>query len=160
MTIAPIVRTVSVKAPPAKAFDLFTRRMADWWPKRGTIGKLVHVDLVIEPFAGGAWFERDAEGTETKWGHVLAWEPPSRLLLAWQIDTAWRYNPDLVTEVELAFDPAEDGGTRVTLTHRDLERFGADAAQHIERLGSGWPVRLAGFATFAAEQVDTGEHVV
>ena len=149
MSIAPIVRTVQVKAAPAQAFDLFATRMEHWWPKGGTIGNAPHVAIVVEPRAGGRWFERDADGNETHWGKVLAWEPPSRLLLGWQITCQWGYDPDFPTEVELTFAPVVGGGTLVTLEHRNLERFGADAARHAERLGGGWPTRLAEFARYA-----------
>ena len=54
-----------------------------------------------------------------------------------------------MTEVELTFAPAEGGGTLVTLEHRNLERFGTDAASFAEKLGSGWPMRLAEFAAYA-----------
>ena len=64
MTIAPIVRSVQVKAAPARAFDLFTSHIEHWWPKGRTIGKAPHVALVLEPWAGGQWFERDANGNE------------------------------------------------------------------------------------------------
>ncbi len=101
MSIAPIVRTVVVKAKPARAFDLFANHMEQWWPKGRTIGKSPHVAIVVEPHAGGQWFERDAQGVETHRGKVLAWEPPSRLLLGWQINTQWVYDPSFVTEVEL-----------------------------------------------------------
>jgi uncharacterized protein YndB with AHSA1/START domain len=148
MSIAPIVCTVEVKAAPARAFELFASQMERWWPKGRTIGKAPHVAIVIEPQAGGKWFERDADGNETHWGKVLAWEPPSRLLLGWQINTAWVHDPDLLTEVELTFAPAEGGGTHVTLEHRHLERFGGDAARHAERLGGGWPTKLAEFAEY------------
>jgi uncharacterized protein YndB with AHSA1/START domain len=149
MSIAPISCSIAVKAPPARAFDLFARHVAEWWPKGHGIGKNPHVAVVIEPRAGGRWFERDAEGNETPWGKVLAWEPPSRLLLAWQISTQWRFDPELLTEVELTFAPAAGGGTIVTLEHRDLERFGADAARHAEQLNSGWPKHLDQFALYA-----------
>ncbi len=33
MSIAPLVHTVQVKTPPARAFDLFVTRMEHWWPK-------------------------------------------------------------------------------------------------------------------------------
>lgn len=149
MSIAPIVRTVQVKAAPARAFELFATHMEHWWPKGRTIGKAPHDAIIIEPRAGGQWFERDTDGNETRWGKVLAWEPPSRLLLGWQIDCQWGYDPDLLTEVELTFTPAEDGGTLVTLEHRNLERFGANASRHAEMLGDGWPVHLAEFARYA-----------
>jgi uncharacterized protein YndB with AHSA1/START domain len=149
MSIAPIVRTVQVKAAPARAFDLFATQMEHWWPKGRTIGKSPHVAIIVEPRAGGRWFERDADGNETRWGKVLAWEPPSRLLLGWQIDCQWGYDPDILTEVELTFAPAEGGGTLVTLEHRNLERFGADAARHAEKLRGGWPAHLADFVRYA-----------
>lgn len=149
MTIAPIVRSVQVKAPPPRAFDLFVNHFADWWPKGRTIGKNPHVAIVVEPRVGGQWFERDAEGVETHWGRVLAWEPPARLLLAWQINSQWTYDPDFETELELRFDPLDGGGTQVTLEHRNLERFGDDAQRHSDLLGGGWPGYLAGYASYA-----------
>lgn len=152
MSIAPISRSIPVKAPPARAFDLFATRIAAWWPKGVGIGKHPHVAVVIEPRVGGRWFERDADGVETQWGKVLAWEPPSRLLLAWQISTEWRFDPDLLTEVELTFAPAAGGGTIVTLEHRHLERFGVDAARHAEKLDGGWPKHLEQFARYANSQ--------
>jgi uncharacterized protein YndB with AHSA1/START domain len=145
--IAPIVQTIEVKVPPARAFAAFTGRMGDWW-QGGTIGKAPQVAIEMEPRPGGRWFERDAGGVETDWGRVLAWEPPSRLLLAWQIDAQWRYDPDLRTELELRFEPVA-GGTRVTLEHRGLERLGSDAARIAGLLATGWPGQLAGFAALA-----------
>jgi uncharacterized protein YndB with AHSA1/START domain len=154
MTIAPIVQIVTTKAAPARAFTLFATRMADWWPRGKTIGKNPHAEVVMEPHPGGRWFERDAEGNETHWGNVLAWEPPHRLLLAWRIDTQWTYDPDFLTELELTFTPMEGGGTRVRLEHRNLERFGADAAAHAAALNGGWPTMMAEFAALA--DADTG----
>lgn len=148
MSIAPVVCTVQVKAPPARAFELFAKQMAAWWPKGRTIGKNPHVAVIVEPRAGGQWFERDADGAETHWGKVLAWEPPSRLVFGWQINSQWTYDPDFLTEVELTFAPA-GGGTLVTLEHRGLERFGADAAKHAAALRGGWPTHLADFVRYA-----------
>ena len=148
MSIAPIIRTVEVKAPPARAFELFTTHIDRWWPKGRTIGKKPHVAIVIEPRVGGQWYERDADGTVTHWGKVLAWEPPSRLLLGWQLNSAWTYDPQFLTELELTFAPVKAGVTLVTLEHRNLERFGADAARHVESLGGGWPKHLADFAEY------------
>jgi uncharacterized protein YndB with AHSA1/START domain len=152
--IPPIVQTVTTKAPPARAFEIFTGSMGDWWPKGMTIGAQEHVALVMEPRAGGRWYERDAAGTETEWGRVLAWEPPGRLLLAWQINSAWAYDPAFETEVELRFEPAAGGGTRVTLEHRDLERYGADAERHAASLRGGWPGLIGRFAALADAEAE------
>ena len=149
MSIAPIVQTVKVKADPARAFELFTARIGQWWPHGQGIGAEPLVEVVIEPRVGGRWFERSASGAETQWGEVLAWDPPGRLLLGWKLGTDWRYHPDLLTEVELTFAPGAGGGATVTLEHRNLERFGADAAAHAARLNSGWPARIGDYAAFA-----------
>ena len=153
MSIEPIIQSVVVKASPGRAFDLFTGHMADWWPKGKTIAKNPHVAMVMEPVAGGRWFERDADGAETNWGKVLAWQPPERLLLAWQISCEWGYDPEVLTEVEVTFQPATGGGTLVTLAHRNLERFGDDAARHADRLRGGWPGKMDEFAAYADAQV-------
>lgn len=151
MTIAPIVRSVTVKAPPARAFAVFTGSIAKWWPTGQTIGARPHVDIIIEPHGGGRWFERSADGVETEWGRVLAWEPPNRLLLAWQIGADFKYDASLETEVELTFVAKADG-TLVTLEHRNLERFGAAAESMATTLGGGWPKFLQLFADFAEKE--------
>jgi uncharacterized protein YndB with AHSA1/START domain len=85
-------------------------------------------DVIIEPRVGGRWYERGADGSECQWGKVIAWEPPARVVLAWQINGQWQYDPELVTEVEVRF-VAEAGTTRVELEHRDLDRLGPQAAE-------------------------------
>jgi DNA-binding transcriptional ArsR family regulator/uncharacterized protein YndB with AHSA1/START domain len=157
MSIAPIVHKVEVKAPRSRAFDLFATRMGEWWPKGKTIGKAEHAAIIIEAHSGGRWLERDAAGNETRWGTVLAWEPPARLLLGWQINSEWGYDPGLLTEVEVTFAPADNGGTLVTLEHRNLERFGADAERHAERLRGGWPTMVGGFARYADAQTSPAQ---
>ncbi len=89
------------------------------------------------PREGGRWFERDADGAECEWGKVLHWEPPARLLLGWQLTAEFRYDPDFLTEVEVTFEP-EGSGTRVTLSHQKLERFGDQARAVAERVDQGW----------------------
>ena len=145
---APIRRAITVKADPARAFAVFTARMSDWWPKGKTIGASPHQTIVIEPRAGGRWFERSEDGTETEWGVVLDWSPPQRLLLGWRITAAFKYDPDFLTEVELTFEAQDGGVTQVTLEHRNLERFGEAAEKTRASLDGGWPTFLKAFADF------------
>jgi uncharacterized protein YndB with AHSA1/START domain len=152
MTIAPVVRTVTVRAAPARAFNLFTANIERWWPQSHHIGAKPFAAVIVEPHVGGRWFERDADGAECQWGKVLAWEPPTRLLLGWQITSEWRYDPAFLTELELRFEPVDGGATLVTLKHRDLERFGADAEKVAGQLGGGWPSIMADFVTYADAQ--------
>lgn len=150
---APVRKSIHVKAPLQKAFDVFTAGMGRWWLKSHSINKGSPIaDVIMEPFAGGRWFERGDDGSECTWGKVLAWEPPARVVLAWQIDGTWTHNPDVMTEVEVRFT-AEADGTRVDLEHRDLERFGEQAVKTRDALDSpgGWSGLLQSYATAAIE---------
>ena len=135
-----IVKTVVVDFAPREAFDLFTARIASWWPVRThSYGGENVKDVVLEPRVGGRLYEVTADG-EQYWGSVLAWEPPHRLLLDWQIGEACG------TEVEVTFEP-EGPGARVVLEHRG---FGAGDAR--ENYAGGWDVVLAPFADSASKK--------
>ena len=151
ITPAPIHKEIRVKASPARAFEIFTGGMSRWWLKTHTINptKSPLKDIIMEPRQGGRWFERGEDGSECQWGKVLAWEPPARLLLAWQINGAWQFDPALVTEVEIRFTP-DGSGTKVELEHRDLARLGDAADALREAFQRGWGSLLEEFATQAA----------
>ncbi len=153
MSIAPVKCTVDVKAPLPRAFDLFAGNMGAWWPRGKTPAGSPHAALVIEPRKDGRWFERDADGHETQWGKVLAWEAPHRLLLGWQLDHQFRFNADLLMEVEILFQELAGGGTRVSLEHRNLEQLGADAEVFAGKVRSGWPERMGNFAVYSAGKI-------
>ena len=123
--LPPVRKSIRVNTAPARAFESFTAGMRRWWRADYSINQSPIGDIVMEPRAGGRWFERGEDGSECQWGTVLAWEPPARLLLAWQITADWRFDPDLHTEVEVRFTP-DGGGTLVELEHR-LEGYGAAA---------------------------------
>jgi uncharacterized protein YndB with AHSA1/START domain len=133
---APVRRAVSVKATPERAFAIFTSDMGRWWPASHHIGKAPYKTSVLEPREGGRWYEIGEDGSECEWGRVLAWEPPGRLVLAWQLTAQFAYDPDFVSEVEIRFTPEADGRTRVELEHR-LEAYG-EAAEGV-RTGVGAP---------------------
>jgi len=127
-TITPVFKSVIVAVSTERAFEAFTQRMGSWWKPDHSIGEAPFVDVRMEPHEGGRWFEVDADGNECPWGRVMVWEPPTRVVLAWQIDRRWQYDPAFETEVELRFIAEGDSATRVELEHRHLERFG-EAAQ-------------------------------
>src|ERR1043165_8390958 len=105
MAIAPLRGKTTVNVPVEKAFRVFTESFDSWWPAQFHIGAGEMGQAVLEPRPGGRWFERGVDGTECEWGRVLVWEPPTRLVVTWQINGHWRYDPDPehASEVEVRF---------------------------------------------------------
>ena len=155
MTVAAplsVKKTVLVAASQAIAFEVFTARLADWWPMPSHhIGQAECVDVVVEPRVGGRWFERGSDGSECDWGRVLNWEPPSRVVLAWQLGANWAFDPSLLTEVEVRFVAVDDRQTRVELEHRGLEAYGPQELAMRDTFASpnGWTGMLAHYAEVA-----------
>ena len=145
-------KVVSVQAPPALAWRVFTEKMGAWWPLAYyKIGKANAVDAVIEPRIGGRWYERGDDGSTCDWGRVLSWEPHSRLVLSWDISADWQPDPALKTEIEVRFIPEGKDGTRVELEHRHLDRYGArrDEMRRIFDTEGDWGRLLEAFAQTA-----------
>jgi uncharacterized protein YndB with AHSA1/START domain len=146
--IESIRREIVVPVSADRAFEVFTARMTDWWPSDHHIGSAPIEQIVVEPREGGRWYTRHEDGSETSTGYVAAWEPPERLVITWQIGADWRYDPKLITTVELRFVAEAPDRTRVELEHRDLERFGPEAdrmRQTFEQPGA-WSATLSAFA--------------
>ncbi|HUE39063.1 MAG TPA: SRPBCC family protein [Candidatus Binatia bacterium] len=133
-----IRKQLTVEAPLDRAFRVFTANMGAWWPKEHHIGKAALKDCVIEPKVNGRWYERGEDGSECEWGKVLEWDPPRRLVLAWQLNEGFQYDPALVTEVEVTFTLLGPKQTRVDFEHRNLERFGEAAERLRGLMGEGW----------------------
>jgi uncharacterized protein YndB with AHSA1/START domain len=153
ISFAPVRKTIRVKAGQSHAFRVFTT--GGWWPKSHSIlaSRSPQKEVVIEPRAGGRWFERGEDGSECDWGKVLEWEPPGRLLLTWSLNGLFQYDPALVTEVEVTFIPDGADATRVELEHRYFERAGdtAEAMHAAVDSPDGWRGLLERFAQFAAQ---------
>ncbi|MCD2194902.1 SRPBCC family protein [Actinomycetospora endophytica] len=150
-TIPAIRREVTVGVDRTRAFEIFTADMTSWWPPAHHIGSAPIAQIVVEPHAGGRWYTRHEDGTETSTGVVTVWEPPERVVVTWQIGADWRFHDDLVTTVEVVFIELEPGRTQVVLEHRDLEAFGADAdAMHgtFDQHGA-WTATLEAYAAVA-----------
>lgn len=86
---------------------------------------------------------------------MLVWQPPTRLVLAWQIDATWQFNPDFLTEVEIRFTP-EGNGTQVELEHRGLERYGEQQGtmRGLFESPNGWGGLLEAFTRQTIERRD------
>ena len=145
--IAPVRKQLVVKASQSRAFTVFTAKMSRWWPATHSILKSPLKECIVEPGVGGRWYAVGEDGSSCETGYVIEWQPPERLVLAWQINPQWQYDAELVTEVEVKFIAESADTTRVELEHRYLERMGdkaADARHAVDSPG-GWGLVLESF---------------
>ncbi len=117
---APIVRSAYVQRSPEDAFRIFTSEIGAWWPLP-THGMFGDRSASVS-FRDGQVIETAVDGTDVVWGEVRAWDPPTRLVIAWHPGRS----ADDASEVEVTFHPEGDG-TTVVLEHRGWEQFGEDA---------------------------------
>jgi uncharacterized protein YndB with AHSA1/START domain len=150
-------RTIRLRVSPDRAFAVFTQEMGRWWPIENTFANVAlrqpaaFRTVVVEPSSGGRWFERTTDGDEIDWGRVIAYEPPHRLVLTWQITPIGQPEPDAskASQVEIRFMPVETAVTDVHLEHRDFERHGPEGAsiwRQAMESRDGWDKFLDRFA--------------
>jgi uncharacterized protein YndB with AHSA1/START domain len=146
---------ITVAAPADRAFAVFTESVNTWWPHQYHIGQADVDQVILEPREGGRWYERGVDGSECDWGRVLAWQPPHRLVLTWQINGSWQYDPDPdhASEIEIRFTPDGPEQTTVALEHRHLDRLvDGQALRDGLRGGGGWNAILELVAKAIANQ--------
>jgi uncharacterized protein YndB with AHSA1/START domain len=145
--IAPVRKQLVVKASQTRAFAVFTSEMSRWWPATHSILESPLKESIVEPRVGGRWYAVGEDGSTCQTGYVIAWQPPQSIVLAWQINADWKYDPELITEVEVKFIAESNGTTRIELEHRYLERMGEKAAAARDAVDSprGWGGILEAF---------------
>ena len=152
--IPSIQRKITVNATVEHTFKVFTESFTTWWPPEYHIGQADYAEAVIEPHVGGRWYEKGVDGSECDWGRVLAWEPPSRYVMAWQLNPEWAFDPDITkaSEVEVLFIAEGPTRTRVELEHRGFERAeGGDKIREAVSSEGGWGSLLQLFAAAARD---------
>jgi uncharacterized protein YndB with AHSA1/START domain len=140
MTIEAVRKVVTVDCAVEEAFRIFTTDTLSWWPvETHSIHKSV-AEIVLEPEGGGELYELGADGDKAHWATVVACEPPSRLVLSWNVGNA----SPTATEVEIRFF-ADGSRTRVELEHRGWDAL-ADGAERRGNYDSGWDFVLGRYA--------------
>lgn len=141
---------VDVDVPVERAFAIFTEQFDKIKPHEHNLLAVPIAESVFEPQVGGRVYDRGEDGSICAWARVLAFDPPQRFVISWDITPQWQIetDPDRCSEVEARFTALDDGRTRVELEHRHLDRHG-DGWQS-ERDGvagpGGWPLYLQRFA--------------
>jgi uncharacterized protein YndB with AHSA1/START domain len=141
---------IVVDAPLERAFSVFTEGFGSFKPPEHNMLAVEIAATVFEPRVGGYLYDRGIDGSECRWARVLAYEPPHRVVISWDISPQWQLETDLekTSEVEVRFVSETPERTRVELEHRNLERHGEGWEGEREGVASagGWPLYLQRFA--------------
>ena len=145
------VRTsIVVEAPIERAFSVFTEDFGSFKPPEHNLLGVEIAETVFERREGGHLYDRGVDGSECPWARVLAYEPPNRVLLSWDISPHWQLETDLdkTSEVEVRFVSETPDRTRVELEHRNLERHGKgwEGVRDGVAGEGGWPLYLRRYA--------------
>ncbi len=135
--IEPLRLSFEVACAAEHAFETWAARTSIWWPADHTVSGEDGLEVVFEGRPGGRIFERTLAGDEHRWGEVLVWEPPRRIVYRWHL----RVDEADATEVEIRF---LDRGpsTLVEIEHRGWERLGTDGQARRDANGRGWATLL------------------
>jgi uncharacterized protein YndB with AHSA1/START domain len=145
--------SIVVEAPIERAFSLFTDGIGTWWDPEHHILEGELAEMVFEPRVGGHVYDRGVDGSECRWARVLAFEPPERFVISWDINLRWELetDPERTSEIEVRFLAEAPDRTRVELEHRNLDRHGEGWEGMRGAVGSpnGWGAGLRRFAEAA-----------
>jgi uncharacterized protein YndB with AHSA1/START domain len=142
--------SVEVQAPIERAFEVFTKEIGSWWNPDHHILEGELAEMVFEPRVGGHVYDRATDGSECRWARVLAFEPPARLVISWDVDLQWKLetDPARTSEIEVRFTAQGEDRTLVELEHRNLDRHGEGWGGMRDAIASpgGWQAGMQGFA--------------
>ncbi len=143
-------KQVVVDAPIERAFAVFTEDFASFKPPEHNLLGVAIAETVFELHEGGRVYDRGVDGSECRWARVLAYEPPGRVVISWDISPQWQIETDLekTSEVEVRFIAETPERTRVELEHRNLDRHleGWERERDAVESEGGWPLYLRRFA--------------
>lgn len=153
----PAVRhSVVVDAPIEKAFKVFTEDFGRFKPPEHNLLGVDIAETVFEARVGGFLYDRGVDGSECRWARILAYEPPRRVVISWDIGPNWQVesDPERTSEVEVLFTAEGQGRTRVQLEHRNLDRHGPgwEGVRDGVDGDQGWPLYLRGYAGLFSER--------
>ncbi len=150
-----VSRSVVVEAPVERAFNVFVEHFDQIKPQEHNLLRVDIAESVFEPRVGGQLYDRGVDGSECRWARVLAYEPPHRIVISWDISPQWQLETDRdrASEVEIRFIAEGAERTRVELEHRNLDRHGEGWEGLREGIGGdqGWPLYLQRYANVLAE---------
>jgi len=85
---------IVVDAPIEREFSVFTAGFGSFKPPEHNLLGVEIAETVFEPHVGGHVFDRGIDGSVCRWARVLAYEPPDRVLISWDISPQWQIETD------------------------------------------------------------------
>jgi uncharacterized protein YndB with AHSA1/START domain len=153
--VEPIRKSIVVNTGVERAFALFIDQFDAIKPREHNLLSVPIAETVFEPRVGGHIYDVGVDGSRCEWSHVLAYEPPSRVVISWDIGPTWQLeaDPAKTSEVEVRFIAESDNRTRVELEHRHLDRHGEGWQAVADGIAgdAGWPLYLSRYSDLAAE---------
>lgn len=150
-----VLVALRVPAAPDRAFAAFTQEIGTWWRPNGLFQFTEDRNgtLAFDPGPDGRLIERYEDGTSFTIGEVVAWEPPTRLVVTWRQAS---FGPDQSTELHVSFTGV-GAETRVVIEHYGWDRIPqAHAARHgfplapfQQRYAEWWQAQLGRLAAVA-----------
>lgn len=150
-----VQKSIVVPVPIGVAFEVFTEQFDRIKPREHNLLSVEIAETVFERRVGGYLYDRGVDGSECRWARVLAYEPPERVVISWDISPRWEIETDLekTSEVEVRFVAEGERSTRVQLERRNLDRHGEDWQMLHEGIAGdgGWPLYLQRYADLLAQ---------
>ena len=153
-----IRHSIVVQAPIPEAFRAFTEDFGRFKPPEHNMLGVDIAETVFETKVGGHVFDRGVDGSICRWARVLAYEPPDRVVISWDISPNWQVetDPARTSEVEVRFHAESPTQTRVELEHRHLDRHGSgwEGVRDGVDGDQGWPLYLHRYSDLIVGQGD------
>jgi uncharacterized protein YndB with AHSA1/START domain len=153
-TATSVRHEVVVDAPIERAFSVFTTGFGRFKPPEHNLLAVDIAETVFEPHVGGHVYDKGVDGSESRWARVLAYEPPNRVVISWDISPQWQIetDPAKTSEVDVRFIAEGPDRTRVELEHRNIDRHGDgwESVRDGVDNDQGWPLYLRRYADVMA----------
>lgn len=137
----PIVVSTRVGADPPRAFEVFTRRLGDWWDPRLTPDASTYEGAEVSEVVGGTVSLRH-DGEDFPIGEVQEFKSGRRFVMSFHLALPLEHP----TTLTVTFEPT-DGGTLVTLAHGGWN----DGNVHRWANFNEWPNLMQRFAVALAD---------
>ncbi|WP_109509079.1 glyoxalase superfamily protein [Nocardioides speluncae] len=131
-SLDPIRHTLTVAAAPARAFEVFTAGMGEWWDPVYTPEAASYAGIDVEPQVGGSVTLRH-DDAEYPIGEVTVWEPGARFAQTFTL----AIDEDSPTTLDVRFT-ADGDGTSVEFEHGGW----VEANRHCRRRFADWSALL------------------